>query len=92
VLKGDRDSIARPKCRTRRASAKFQSPGCKFAGNSHPAAPLKFAHPNRERLQKEEWVMENDNMIPLELTDDELDVVPVGGAIAAAAAVPMSPC
>jgi hypothetical protein len=39
---------------------------------------LKFALPNRERFQKEEWVMENDNMIPLELTDDELDVVAGG--------------
>jgi hypothetical protein len=56
----------------------MQSVGCKFAGNAHPAAPLKFAHPNPERFQKEEWVMEKDNMIPLELTDDELDVVAGG--------------
>jgi hypothetical protein len=39
---------------------------------------LKFAHPNPERLQKEEWVMEKDNMLLLELTEDELDVVAGG--------------
>jgi hypothetical protein len=40
---------------------------------------LKFAHPNPERFQKEEWVMEKDNMLLLELTEDELDVVAGGG-------------
>jgi len=49
-----------------------------FRRELSPRSFVEVRASNPQRFQKEEWVMEKDNMLLLELTEDELDVVAGG--------------